>query len=343
MHKYAADREPVYRRTCSDAEQSQLSKSWIASAKFHSAIREALVAAKLSSAVQTVAVSGSLGRMEVVDGSDCDLIVVLSDEVLKQPEQAAKCFEHVLRAIEPLGLATSKAGGIFSVPTSADRLCDPSMLGVIDEDMATFGHRIQLLIDSQPVYGFDRFRQLQQSILERYAAETIEHDHSKQWTYLLNDLMRYHRSLCVRTQWATRQTPGQWRLLNLKLWHSRLLNYAGLLFLLGECSTESTDKTEWLAERLPLTPLERVIDVFGENDDPTGVTIVDSYNRFLSFMNNPDDLAGLAVDDRESRLPDDHARYQSLRDNSRMIVSALSSFVFNQRHWDSRFNEILLF
>jgi hypothetical protein len=346
---HAADRTPVYQDLTRDLDRiKQLDVSWNRSADLHADFRQALIDARLPDSIRTVAVSGSFGRMEVVDGSDCDFIVVLSDKALGDVDtqlstHASECFELVLNATRGLGLSASKAGGIFSVPTSVERLCTPKSMGVIDEAMDAFGHRIQLLIDSQPVYGFDEFTRIQNSILKRYASETIEFDSTKQWTYLLNDLIRYHRSLCVRTQWATRAHPAKWRMLNLKLWHSRLMNYAGLLFLLGECSRKTSDKVAWLAARLPLTPLERVVQVMQCHSNPSVSLIIECYDQFLAAMSDPQFTSDLAVDG-PSRFPDDHAAYQVLRDNSRRITSALTRFILNQPEgWSPQFHELLLF
>lgn len=346
---YAAERSPVYStgdqllgsQSSSDTT-GQLIRSWNHSRELHTACRDSLISAGLSDAVLTVAVSGSLGRMEIIESSDCDLIVVLKDVVLRDKQLAADCFDAVSNAIVPLGLATSKAGGIFSVPTSPQRLCNPAMLGVIDEDMDSFGHRIQLLIDSQPIFGNAEFEQLQLQILQRYATDTIQYDSQKQWTYLLNDLIRYHRSLSVRTQWATRTNPPQWRALNLKLFHSRMTNYIGLLFLLGESSCKTKDKTSCLLEHLKLTPLERVWHVMEAHNSDHSQSILDNYGQFLAAMNCPDFRAELAVD-KPGALPDDHDAYQRIRTGARQIVTTAARFVFDEAQWAPQFKELLLF
>ncbi|MDB4614673.1 DUF294 nucleotidyltransferase-like domain-containing protein [bacterium] len=338
---YAANREPVYDTLVDQAQRHQLKSSWKNSADAHTTMRSALLAAQLPDDVLTVVVSGSMGRMEVVVGSDCDLIVILSDSAIADAEVAADCYSQVATAIQPAGLATSKPGGVFSTPNSFSRICDQVTLGIIDEDMTTFGQRIQLLIDSQPIYGDQQCARLQSAILARYAYQTIEYDASKQWTYLLNELIRYHRSLCVRTQWQTRNTPTKWRTLNLKLAHSRMVNYAGLLLLLGECSTQKRDKQQWLFDRLALTPLERVCHVLNNHGhDPTAV--VDCYNRFLSSMNDTAFLESLA-DGPDTGQPDDHPGYCELRTSARAITTTLANFLLDRpAGWDEQFIQLML-
>ena len=122
-----------------------------------------------------------------------------------------------------------------------------------------------------------------------------------------------------------------------------MINYSGLLFLLGECSTETTDKAEWLLSHFKLTPLERVAHILGHhNRDATAQNIVQCYDRFLTAMNSPDYLARLNVDG-PTRQPNDHAAYQQLRSNGRDIVSTLTRFVFESASWDPRFTQLLLF
>ncbi|MDA1015377.1 MAG: DUF294 nucleotidyltransferase-like domain-containing protein [Planctomycetota bacterium] len=305
-----------------------------------SEIAERLDSGGLSATVKSVFLAGSLGRMEQLSQSDADVIVIVEDDVDPESRFGRDAFDSVWDALEELGLARPKSDGVFAMADKSARLCDPTTRGLINEDMGVFGRRFQMLLDSQPVYGVEEFERLQGAVLDRYASDFLDRDANKQWTYLLNDLIRYFRSLCVRTQWISE--VGPWRLINTKLRHSRVLNYAGLLLLLGECSTRH-DKVDWLKSRMKWTPLERVAAVFATHHDERRFAVADAYGRFLESMHDAEFVTGLC-DDAVATDRWDSPQLEHLKSTSDEILRNLLGFVLDRRDdWHPRFFEYLLF
>ena len=162
---------------------------------------------------------------------------------------------------------------------------------------------------------------------------------------MMNDLMRYFRALCVNYQWDFENDPIKWPIRNVKLRHSRLIMYSGLLFLLGEASKERVDKVTWLRERLRLTPLERLGWVYGENHDWNFHRIVGLYNVFLSRINNPDVRKSLRPEVNDTYIERfRNELYAELKANSDGLIAELLRFVFARRGaWSERFYEYLIF
>jgi len=185
--------------------------------------------------------------------SDCDLLVVLTEEVRKEEAQAKVVYDAVWAALGPLKLAKPKPKGTFSQPTSLEQLCDKQHVGAANEDMPSFAQRLLLLLETQPVYKPEGYRAAVEAVVNSYAEGYVATDPRKEWAFLINDLIRYFRSICVNYQWDFTNEHGKWPLRNIKLRHSRLIMYGGLLMLLGECSTQRERKVEWLKERLILT------------------------------------------------------------------------------------------
>src|SRR5439155_11811704 len=102
-------------------------------------------------------------------------------------------------------------------------------VGDPEEPLRVFGKRLLLLLESQPVYDDAAYAALLDDIVERYAAGYVKEDPTKEWTFLLNDLIRYFRSVCVTYQPDFEHEKEKWSLRNVKLRHSRLIMYAGLL------------------------------------------------------------------------------------------------------------------
>ncbi len=181
-----------------------------------------------------------------------------------------------------------KFGGIFSVATTRQQLCDPSALGLIDEDMAVFGQRMQLLLDSRAVFNPDAFRDLQAGILERFVESGCreQRDRADIWRPLIDDLLRYHRSLCVRYHHAKgRCTPG-WPDLQLKAGYSRLINIVGLLFLLAESTVQTESIIPWVVQHLSFTPLDRIAQLYDAYRDGTISSVLSHYGGFLAALND---------------------------------------------------------
>ncbi len=298
--------------------------------------------------VSIAAVSGSLGRLEGMAHSDCDLIVVVNDEAIHEPARCQYAMQSVWDALEPLGMPLPKSTGIYVTPASHSQICDHDTLGMIADDKNIFGKRIQLLLDTKPVYGEENYQELVRGVLERYAAGFLIHDQKKEWVYLLNDLIRYFRSYCAWHQFDLTNDPiDSWHMRNTKLRNSRIPMFAALIFLLGECSKEKKDKISWLHEHLSLTPLQRIERVYQLNNDDSFNIYLDAYEYFMAQINShevrkvlveacPDSLDELS----NMELPE----YNKLHANSDTIIKELTRFVLDRRgDWSDAFFEYLLF
>jgi hypothetical protein len=277
--------------------------------------------------VMTVAVSGSHGRMEALPHSDADLIVILTDDVAPGPDRE-QMMQSVWEVLYPLGIPRPKSSGIFASPTTVSELTDPATIGKVADDVAIFGKRMQMLLDVQPVFGEEAYANVLDAVLRRYVGDA--------WRYLRNDLMRYYRSLCVKEQWTFGERGGGWFVRDIKTRHSRVLLYAGLLFLLGE----SRNRLDWLRYHLQLTPLERIAVVYTANDDPLFVNIAAPYERFLTMMGNADVRAALSaaapVDPEDVRNAPQV--YKDLRANAESLATELVRFLLARRgEWGEQF------
>ncbi|MCH7987530.1 MAG: hypothetical protein IID46_00100 [Planctomycetes bacterium] len=337
---FAADREATLSNVIDLKEYPALFAAWNRSAKTLTAVKDRLH--QVDQRVATVAVSGSLGRMEQLDHSDGDFIVLLKDGISLDSSEAQDAFQNVWSVLNPLGLEKPKTTGIYASPSNQAELCDPVARGQVDEDVSTFGKRIQLLLDCQPVYGADAFRNTIDSVIERYTSGTYQSDNETIWKYLLDDLIRYFRSLSVMSRWEAQDRPGYWRLRNVKLRHTRLMMYAGLLLLMGEADRQPDKGVDWLKDRLSLTALERVAFVYAQHGDENFSPIAKYYERYLSRLGDSDFFAALTDDEDCER--EEHPQYRELEKNSQELLAELSRFIIQkQNQWNPRFRRALFF
>lgn len=311
-------------------------------------MRQYLSDLSTASEVFAVAVSGSLGRFEGMSHSDCDLIVVVSDAISNDAVRCQQIMQQVWQLLEPLELPLPKAGGIYAKPTSPEQICDHATLGLVADDKNIFGKRMQILLDARPVYQTDNFNSLVQQLLHRYAAGFLIYDQRKEWVYLLNDLIRYFRSYCAWHQFdLSYDAVDSWYMRNAKLNHSRLMMFAALILLLGECSKERRDKIGWLNDHIPLTPMQRIEKVYALNNDDNFAVLLDAYESFMQCMSSSQFRASL-IDARPASFDElanmDIPAYEELGASADSIMKELTRFTLARRNdWSEKFFEYLLF
>ncbi|MCH2201720.1 MAG: DUF294 nucleotidyltransferase-like domain-containing protein [Fuerstiella sp.] len=242
----------------------ELASAWMYSADRYDQIREAIHQC-LPEFVACVAASGSLARMEAHAGSDIDLIIVIDDRYRSVSDtEATAAVAQVWDRLDALGAARPKAGGIFSVCARWKDLIDPEMKGRIDESIVTFGHRIQLLMDAQPVIFESQFLELQKEILVWYSETRVASifEEAGPFHWLWQDVHRYWRSLRSRTCWLNADDDAKSLTLNVKLRSSRLLLVFGFLKALDACDCSRVPLetvVDDLTAMLSRTPVERVL------------------------------------------------------------------------------------
>lgn len=277
-----------------------LRSAWQRSRESLTRIKDIFASTPLPAAVKTIYVCGSIGRMEQLPDSDCDLVIVTDDSVSPNSEQAGQIYADIWKQIEPLGMARPKPDGIFSETVAWGQLTDRSTRGLVDEDQFVYGKRIQMLLDSQPVAHAEQFRKLQFEVIKRFHRPLVSNPDIGDWTPLISEVIRYWKALEVRTTWLDGNDPGEWRYLNVKLRHSRQLIISGLLLSLcltteafsqfaeGELNRNEAVRTAgeigFLQAHLTKTPFERICTHAPQVSQ--AATLQTCYDLFLERMSD---------------------------------------------------------
>ncbi len=206
--------------------------------------------------LETVFMAGSLGRLEAHPDSDFDCAIIARSG--GPHSQLERQVNALFRALSQCALKLPKADGIYRQPTSVEALLDPAMRGALGEEPAVFGKRMQCLLDARPVLHVDRFQSLRRKILRWYVGGHENSAGNFDFGLLLDDLCRYRHAYRAWQMFKFEHSEtDSWALRQAKLGGSRVLTFAGLLFLLG-ASTAQSDPWTWVETRLDLTPLERL-------------------------------------------------------------------------------------
>ncbi|QDU64772.1 hypothetical protein Pan216_56640 [Planctomycetes bacterium Pan216] len=295
-----------------------------------------LAEAQLPEEVVTIAVVGSLSRREASHHSDLDLLVIVRDSPDRHPAEAKALLASIQQRLSPVTLAESDPVGIFTTPIDERSLLDRTTLGQIDEAPAVFGKRFHLLLEGIPLNGAEAYQRLAHGVVDRYRErETIEGNCC--WATLLDDLVRYHRSLSLRARWRRdgRASPA---MRMIKFAHARRLSYAGLLALLAESSLREPRHVDWLAAHLWRTPLERLALIHEATSDDGLNEILTLHANYLDLMANPEVRESLHAkdSDKDESTGSDHQR--ELLANGVALAERLQRFFLRHgERWGTAF------
>jgi hypothetical protein len=228
--------------------------------------------------IVSVAAAGSLGRLEATPHSDIDGIVIVDGDL---DLHSARAITAIRTSLSQFGFRASKADGIYTQPIQLAALLDKDARGSLRESAALFGSRMQLLLDARPLYGATDFDSVRASVLAWYATGGPD---EANWTHLFNDLSRYLHSYAVWQQFKfSRSEEDGWYLRQAKLRSTRVVTFAGLMFLVAESSARKTDQS-WLATHLSLTPLERMQCVFHAYPNSNFAAVLDDYEELHALL-----------------------------------------------------------
>lgn len=201
-----------------------------------------------------VVLLGSAARQELTGESDFDFLVIahgipglLEDETTKQPVHATLKIAAALQDLQKRReLESAGATGIFGQIVSAPDLIE--RIGLEKDTNETHTHRILLLEESVSIYQPELRENLLRAMLERYLDDYRTEPKVGVPRFLLNDVERYWRTICVDYQakhWGklplrfrVELDPGakfDWGLRYFKLLISRKLTFVGTVTSLLLC------------------------------------------------------------------------------------------------------------
>jgi len=278
-----------------------------------------------------ISVAGSFGRFEASSLSDLDYIIISDDE-----DEYNNVKDFLIDIMHKKKLKTPNSSGVFSLRIPTLELIN--IAGAKYENLDHLAQRMLLLLESKPIFNKQKYEELQLEILNKYL-EYLRNEPDKFPLYLLNDTIRYFRWICVNYQFSFWKENEKWALRNIKLRHSRVIMYAGMLLVLLN-SSKLKDKKAYIVESLQLTPLERIVSVF-KNNGCSYDCVLETYEFFLSKLNDEVVRNSLQVE-YQDRLENNY--YVILKNNSDKLQKELSDFIYNQRgKWPSQASEYLIF
>lgn len=238
----------------------------------------------------SIVLFGSWGRGELTEHSDDDWLLLVDGPVCDGVHGPAV---EALR--ELLGVEDRKPGtqGIFGAAASAQVLAD--RIGLDEDTNRSLTRRMLLLLESVPIAGDAVYGRCWGPVLDTYLDDSTEDYRPPR--FLLNDLVRYWRTICVDFVGKQREDEEKWGLRNAKLRTGRkVLFAAGLLPILLCDRHRRGEMRAFLVEQLRAPATDRLAAAFHSYDlADSGGRSLDAYDRWIGMI------------DDERRAPSLHA------------------------------------
>jgi hypothetical protein len=243
-----------------------------------------------------IVLMGSWGRAEVTSESDDDFMVLVRGVERESVRPAISDVEQVL---------DRAAGdqGIFGKPVPSEELI--KRIGLEEDSNSNLSRRMLLLLESIPVAGDSVHGEVRAELADRYLDASVKDYRPPR--FLLNDVIRYWRTMCVDFAGKEHKGPEKWGIRNAKLRTSRKVLFAGGLLPVFECARLPREgMTDFLKEQMGLPPTDRIAQVFLDHGaaDPGGRAL-GAYDDFVGHLNDPEfrqELKGVTRDTAKGSL-----------------------------------------
>jgi predicted nucleotidyltransferase len=232
----------------------------------------------------SIVLFGSWARGELTEHSDDDWAVLASSRFdAADPEVAG-----VQRMAESVLGAEDRAPGeqaVFGVPFSCNELVEN--IGLEEDSNTNLTRRMLLLLESRALAGADAYRECWDRVLGEYLEYGL-----RPYTpprFLLNDLVRYWRTICVDFEGKSRGASGEdakYATRNAKLRTSRKVLFAGGLLPVMLCHLKAPDEVRgFLTRQFAAPPTDRLAAAFLQQGAVAeGVRAMLAYDRWIGLL-----------------------------------------------------------
>ena len=235
--------------------------------------------------------TGSFGRLEASKHSDLDLLffhpgVGENDSVTHIEKTLIDA--DLINVCRSLSLPDFDGDGKY---LDIHYLGDvKNMLGGPNDDYRNhFTARMLLLLESRWVYNENQYDAIVKSIIESYYRDYDDHDQAFNPRFLVNDIMRFWKTLCLNYEHKRNQpedlSKNKNHLANLKLKFSRLLTcFSTIAVLSTNSGIISPNELFDLVHHSPLHRLRLAVKEEASNFEDTSVHLDNALNLYAWFL-----------------------------------------------------------
>lgn len=230
--------------------------------------------------------AGSISRGDIGKKSDLDLFLITDSdntESDKIPDEIIQCLKEIYKSLGYEFLADDPYMKIYNFHKMGKSLGSPK-----DDNENSFTARMLLLLESRGVYNDDLYNQIIEGVVSHYFRDSRGRE-SFRPLFLLNDILRYWRTLCLNYE-AIRNDPDKpWGKKNINLRFSRMLTvFSTVLSIIVKQDFNKND----LIELTGLSPHERFVkglELLSGQCHKNYHNFLDNYEKFLDLKETWDD------------------------------------------------------
>jgi hypothetical protein len=227
----------------------------------------------------SIVLMGSWGRRELTSGSDDDFMVLAQGRrrLLVKP---------TIRSIKKVLDRAPGKQGVFGRAVFSEKLVN--QIGLDEDDNSNLTRRMLFILESVPATEAGTYRAVREEVLDRYLDHSVKP--YKPPRFLLNDVVRYWRTMCVDFAGKERKGPEKWGLRNAKLRNSRKVLFAGGLLPVLDCfRLDEAEMRSFLTAELDRPPVDRIARSFMDNGAPdAGARTLGAYDEFVGRLHEPE-------------------------------------------------------
>jgi hypothetical protein len=224
-----------------------------------------------------IVLMGSWGRAEVTNESDDDFMLLVRGE--ERPD-VRPSLEDVTKVLDKSPGTQGTFGQLVASTPLIERI------GLEDDANSNHTRRMLLLLESVPAAGEAVHEAVRSAVIDRYLDASIKDYRPPR--FLLNDLIRYWRTMCVDFAGKEHEGPEKWGIRNAKLRTSRKVLFAGGLLPVFECAKHQREAMpDALKAQMRLPPTDRIAQVFIDHAAADlGGRALGAYDDFVGLLDD---------------------------------------------------------
>lgn len=274
----------------------------------------------------SIFVVGSIGREEVGEKSDLDLFIIAKEKVSKLEEY--NIFYNLIKINKELGFPDFSNDGQYLTIHYLNDL-KKTIGSPFDDSLNLFTTRMLLLLESKVIFNEELYNEIIKSIIKNYLRDKKNNSDNFLPFYLLNDILRYWRTLCLNYEVIRHNKEKPWRKKNINLKYSRMITVFSAILSIVVQKNLTTKK---IIKMCKLTPFKRISHSLNTLNDNSlyekYVAILDYYKIFLEAKEN-------------SNIEKNNEIQTKLNENATLLSDILLTFL-NNDNIDSKLKKLLV-
>lgn len=284
---------------------------------------------------------GSYGRLEASPNSDLDCIFIYKNS-LKDSDKEKICTQ-IFRIANEIGIVKTPGDtGTFKEFVQLDTLL--KNIGGFKDTNKNLTRRILILVESRHLYNEDLCKEVVSKIFNEYTTKSRAAE--KDPRVLINELVRYYRTITIDYRYKTEEGSKAWGVRNIKLRHSRKLLFftsIAIIFTAMKKFNRNSfeDKYNYIIENINSPPILKLRTVLVENNKSSSLEPFIYYNKFLKFISDEKKLKELNNLDYDERHT--NTTFLDFKDNSDRFDKSLKDLIKSIDDWDDLFYKYIIF